>query len=68
MPTLNRFSAMNQPCKCTGCGKPTHSAIRGVIGPQLCGECLDDAGAENEHNDCHDSANPEPGCRFCVKA
>lgn len=62
-----RFSSMNQPIKCACCGKSTQSMVDGCIGTDLCRDCYEDAGQENEHNDCHDPAAPEADCRFCMK-
>lgn len=45
------FSSMNQPVRCRVCRKMTTSIVDGVIGTDLCGQCLHEAGLENEHAD-----------------
>jgi hypothetical protein len=59
-----RFSKVNQPVACRGCGKTTNAGSNGL---DLCAKCFDEAGLENEHQDgMHDGESAE-GCPFCAK-
>lgn len=63
---MAKFNKHNTLAKCRVCGKLTHSSIDGNLDIELCRECYDDAGDENEHNDTHDG-NVE-GCKYCDAA
>lgn len=60
-----RGGGMNKMVTCRGCGKRTHSSINGNLGINLCRDCYDDAGQENEHNDTHDPDDPQANCKYC---
>lgn len=71
-PARNRFSRLNQPVKCRGCGKTTTTRVQGVVGLDLCAPCQDSAGLENEHGDndgqhfgCEATGGKHPDCPDC---
>jgi hypothetical protein len=47
------------------CGKATHSSNRGCVDIQLCNDCLEKAGLENEHYDGYHQDNPDKRCLLC---
>lgn len=67
-PRLSRLSRTNTMTTCRVCGKRTHSSIDGATDIQLCRECYEKAGLENEHSDGHHAGLPNKNCRECQKA
>lgn len=53
---------------CLGCGKRTRETGSSESNVELCIDCYDDAGMENEHDDGHHDDNPHSDCRWCREA
>lgn len=48
------------------CGRKLDPGSKDAMGVDLCPQCYDEAGLENEHADGHhDAAYPTPGCPAC---
>jgi len=53
---------------CRGCGKRTRVGFEDDVDAynlELCYECWEDAGLENDHSDGHHSEVSNPDCRWC---
>jgi hypothetical protein len=50
---------------CKACGKRTRETGECESGVELCRDCYEDAGYENEHQDGYHDDEPNPSCPWC---
>jgi hypothetical protein len=64
-------SFTNTLAECRVCTRLTHSSVEGMVGIDLCRDCLEDAYLENAHFDGNhtvgnaDWTRPDPACQLC---
>lgn len=56
----------NKIVPCRSCGKMTHQDVGGM-GLEMCAECIEKSGLENEHSDGYHDDDPHPECPRCQR-